>query len=283
MLINFTEINELYYKRIHYGIKTGLNETFVIGKETYNRLISEDPKCKELISPYLVGKDLKRYQPPKSDRYLILIPKGWTKRQSKGVTDSWHWLMKNYSSIASHLKPFTEKAQKRYDKGDYWWELRTCDYYDEFKNIKVCWGNLSNEAPFTIDFEGAYINAPACILSLSDKYLLGCLNSKLLWWFLKKIAAERRGGFIEAKPIYVQQIPIRTIDHTNPTDTARHHRMAELVEKMLELHKEQNESLNKEKTNLQKEIEETDKQIDKLVYELYGLTEEEIKIIEEGT
>jgi hypothetical protein len=84
--------------------------------------------------------------------------------------------------------------------------------FKKFEKEKICWGNLCQESPFTLDIEKSYINAPACILTSSDKYVLGCLNSRLLWWFLKNIAAERRGGFIEAKPMYVSKIPIYVPD-----------------------------------------------------------------------
>ncbi|RZN40365.1 MAG: hypothetical protein EFT35_03020 [Methanophagales archaeon ANME-1-THS] len=267
--------------KIYYGIKTGLNEAFVIDADTREKLIAGDPKSEELIKPFLVGKGIKRYQPLERGRYLILISKGWTKLNAEGVKDAWAWLQNNYPSIANHLKRFSEKAQKRYDQGDYWWELRACDYYEEFEKPKICWGNLCDEASFTIDFEGFYINAPACILNSNDKYLLGCMNSKLLWRFLQEIAAERRGGFIEAKPFYVEQLPIRTINFSDPVDKALHDEMVTLVEHILELHKRLAKATTEpEKAALQRQIDETDRQIDKLVYELYGLTEEEIAIVE---
>ncbi|MBN2515213.1 MAG: hypothetical protein JXC33_04180, partial [Deltaproteobacteria bacterium] len=78
-------------------------------------------------------------------------------------------------------------------------------------------------------------------------------------------------------------LPIRTIDFSNPADTARHDRMVELVEQMLDLNKRlAAATMPQEKTVIQRRIETTDRQIDQLVYELYGLTEEEIRIVEEG-
>jgi type II restriction/modification system DNA methylase subunit YeeA len=267
--------------KIYRGVLTGLNEAFVIDAATRDKLVAEDPKSEELIKPFVVGKDIKRYQPPKSKRYLILMPKGWTRLNSEGIKDSWEWLERNYPSIATHLKTFTDKAQKRYDKGDYWWELRACDYYEEFEKPKICWGNLCDEASFTIDFDTYYINAPACILNSDDNYLLGCMNSKVLWRFLQVIAAGRRGGFIEAKPFYVEQLPIRAIDLKDPSDKTSHDKIVKLVEHMLAL----NERLAKAteesaKATLQQQIDETDQQIDNLVYELYELTDEEIAIVE---
>ncbi len=76
-------MDEYVKGKIYRGILTGLNEAFVIDDETRQRLIKEDAKSAELIKPFLVGKDIKRYEPPPEERYLILIPKGWTREQMR--------------------------------------------------------------------------------------------------------------------------------------------------------------------------------------------------------
>jgi hypothetical protein len=119
---------------------------------------------------------------------------------------------------------------------------------------------------------------------LLPRYVLGILNSKLLFWYLEFISNRFRGGWITCTKQYVGKLPIRTIDFSDPQDVARHDKMVSLVERMLDLHKRLAETkAGHEKTLLQRQIEATDKQIDRLVYELYGLTEEEIKIVEEAT
>jgi hypothetical protein len=122
-------------KKVFYGIKTGLNEAFVIDEDIRKGLIKKDKNSEELIKPFLIGRDVKRYGIPKSGIYLILIPRGWTREKSNGTRDPWGWFQKNYPAIATHLLEFAGKAEKRYDKGDYWWELRACDYYDEFEKL----------------------------------------------------------------------------------------------------------------------------------------------------
>ena len=136
------------------------------------------------------------------------MAKGWTDQKSQAERNKWKWLRDNYPAIANYLSPFQGEAEKRWDKGDYWWELRACDYYDKFEYHKIIWANLCLETPFTLDEKNTYINAPACFIPVCDFYLLGLMNSSLLWFFLKHIAAGRSGGFIEAKPIYVNQMPI---------------------------------------------------------------------------
>jgi len=123
--------------RIYRGILTESNKAFVIDRETKDRLIREDPKNGEIIKPFLMGRDVHRYRIPQADRYLILIPKGWTDERAGGQKNRWKWLKENYSSIATQLKPFAKEGESRYDKGYYWWELRACDYYDAFERPKI--------------------------------------------------------------------------------------------------------------------------------------------------
>ncbi|NOQ34191.1 MAG: N-6 DNA methylase, partial [Methanosarcinales archaeon] len=268
--------------KIYYGIKTGLNEAFVIDSSTRDKLIAEDPKSAELIKPFLAGKEIKRYQPPCSERYLILIPKGWTNQKSGGVKDAWKWLQTNYPGVASHLKPFSEKAQKRYDKGEYWWELRACDYYAEFEKTKIIYAEIAAKGQFTLDLDCHYSDTTSYILGSDSRYLLGILNSKL-WTFLFSCTSSKiRGGFYRWKRQYMKILPIRTIDFSSPSETAQHDKLVSLVENMLELQKRYHGArMEQDKELYERQIKFVDAQIDGLVYDLYGLTEEEIKVVED--
>ena len=117
--------------------------------------------------------------------------------------------------------------------------------------------------------------------NISYHYLLGLLKSKALSYFLKLISTPFRGGYIALNRQYIEQLPIRTINFSDPADVARHERMVALVERMLALHKElAAATIPDDKALYQRQIESTDRQIDALVYELYGLTKEEIGIVE---
>ena len=98
---------------------------------------------------------------------------------------------------------------------------------------------------------------------------------------MKGIIPELRGGYYTLGSVYIETFPIRTINFSDPQDATRHDRMVSLVDQMLSLNKQLHEARTPhEQTSLQRQIEATDGQIDALVYELYGLTEEEIKIVE---
>ncbi|TGM55389.1 restriction endonuclease subunit R [Leptospira biflexa] len=272
-------LGEYVEGKIFYGIKTGLNEAFVIDEETKNRLVAEDPKSAEVIKPFLEGKDIKRYAHLQNKKWLILFPKGFTNERKK-LNKSFS-IEKEYPVIFQHLKLFQKKAEDRYDQGEYWWELRACDYYGEFEKEKIVWGNLSITNPFTIDFDFSFINAPACFLNTSDRYLLGIINAKVSWYFLKVISAERQGGYLEAKPIYVSQIPILRCEASESRKVELQDKIKNLANDMLTLQKEFKDSkTDSDKKHLEHKAELLDKQIDALVYQLYGLDEEEIAIVE---
>lgn len=120
---------------------------------------------------------------------------------------------------------------------------------------------------------------PKC--PLSPDYVLGLLNSRLLFWRLRSISNVFQGGWVTCTKQYVGTLPIRTIDFSDPADAARHARMVELVNRMLELHRHLAAARTEADRELySRQITATDREIDALVYELYGLTEEEIKIVE---
>ncbi len=113
------------------------------------------------------------------------------------------------------------------------------------------------------------------------RYILGIMNSVLIDFAYSLVNPEKGEALAEIKKHHVEKLPIRTIDFSDPVDKTRHDRIVEFVERMLDLNKQLAEAREPQtKTVLQRRIETTDQQIDRLVYELYELTEDEIKIVE---
>ena len=268
--------------KIFYGIKTGLNKAFIVNEATREKLIREDPRSTEIIKPFLVGKDVKRYQlPDNKGKFIILIPNGWTKQYSGESKNKWTWFQEQFPALANHCAPFTQEGEARWDKGEYWWELRTCDYYTDFEKAKIIFPDISSKPNFTLDCKFQFSGNTTYFIPKSDKYLLGILNSRLMLHYFSSTLALIRGGYMRFFTQYLMEIPIRTINNSDPAETARHGKMVALVERMLALHKQKADvKTDHEKNLIEGQIEATDKQIDALVYELYGLTEEEIRIVE---
>ncbi|MCI0463898.1 MAG: N-6 DNA methylase [Gemmataceae bacterium] len=290
-------LGEYVQHRIFRGILTGLNEAFEIDSDTRQRLIDYGPACEPLIRPFLGGQDIRRYHVRPCERYLIAIPCGWTAQTMEDARkhvakvserEAWDWLSEHHGPIARHLAPFAGAAKARQDQGEFWWELRPCDYYPVLNGPKIVYPDITKHPRFYLDTEGIYIRNTAYCLGTADPYLLGLLNSRLSWFAIGQISipfGTRAGEFrYRLFTQYAEQIPIRSIDLTSKHDKARYDLMVDLVEQMLALHKQLAAAkAPHDKTVLQAQIRATDRQIDRLVYELYGLTEDEIQIVEQAT
>jgi len=277
-----TPLEEYVMGAIFNGITTGLNKAFVIDDQTRRKLIEEDPMSGELIKPFVTDKDIKRYQPPERGKYIIVMQKGWTNTQSGDAKNAWKWLKKNYPAIARHLEPYAESAVKRIKKGDYWWELQACDYLSEFEKPKLIYSIFQMKPAFTFDSQGIfYLNGATGLIPQKNYYLLGILNSKLGQFLISCYCTPVQNGS-QLVFEYPGKVPIYTIDFDNSDDKIRHDRMVALVTEMLELHKHLSfAKTDQEKRLITQEIESTDRQIDSLVYGLYGLTADEIVVVEE--
>ena len=143
--------------------------------------------------------------------------------------------------------------------------MRSCKYWQEFEQPKIVWGNLATSPQFALAPVNSYVCAPAnLIVSENNNYLLAILNSKVAQYVISQNAALRQGGFLEFKPIYVSQVPIPTATKSQYT----------AIEKLVQ------KCLDAKKGDRHADTSELEKAIDRLVYKLYQLTYEEVKIID---
>lgn len=184
--------------QINYGIKTGYNDAFIIDESTKNALIASDPKSEELIRPILRGKDIKRYTYDFANLWIICIPCGFTNLNKTGKAED--WFSNSYNAIYSYLVKTEEELSKnrstkskglykRDDQGDYWWELRSCKYMDDFFEQNIAWQRITHENTFCLTKENTVIlDSMAFINGAKEKtyYLLAVLNSSLVKFWMKK-------------------------------------------------------------------------------------------------
>jgi adenine-specific DNA-methyltransferase len=207
------------------GILTGLTEAFLIGETIMHKLIALDKKSKDLIKPFLLGRNVKPYIGNKVSNFLLLIPKGLTIKKNLPLDnpyymneppprygnmefdEAWQWFSKEYPAIANHLLNYKDKAQVRTDQGDFWWELRACDYYDLFLKPKIMYQVLQVKPCFIYDEDGLYCNNSMWFIPSDDKVLLGILNSKMGWWLISKYCTAIQNGY-QLIWKYFSQIPI---------------------------------------------------------------------------
>jgi type I restriction-modification system DNA methylase subunit len=280
---NGIPIHEYVNGKILRGVLTGLNDAFVIDENVRSALVRKHPKASDLIRPFLLGRNVKRYVKPESEQYLIFIPNGWTKKESGTAKDKWKWFCAAYPSIAEHLAQFETEARKRYDQGEYWWELRPCDYYSSFEEPKIIYPNICKQPEFTFDTGGTFTNQKCFIIPVDDKYLLALLNSSVTYYLFKCVLPKLRGGFYEPSLVYFREFPIRLIDFARPEEKAQHEHVVSLVDQMLQAKQKLAAAKTDAEVNRHEHLcSSLDHQIDQAVYELCGLTEEEIKIVEQA-
>jgi len=249
--------------KIYRGILTGLNEAFVIDEETKKRLIKEDKCSAEMIKPFLRGRDIKRYSIREPRLYLIYVPYKWT-NEHRGKVEPETFFKKELPAIHAHLKPFEKTLKKRDDQGEYWWEMRPCKYLQEFEKPKIILQGLMIEPSFALSLEGHYLNAPANFIGSDDPYLLGLLNSRLLWFFHKNLTISVQQGFLRIYVYNLEKLPI-----VRPKE-AYSHAIVQCVNKILVA----------KKIDPKSDISMLSHEIDQMVYGLYGLTPDEIAIVE---
>jgi hypothetical protein len=277
--------------KIYRGVLTGYNDAFIIDTETRNRILAncrneeERKRTEEIIKPVLRGRDIEKYRYKWAGLWIIVIPAGWTNKH-RGRKNPEEFFKESFSSLYNHFMSFSNVKGKgkglfdRDDQGDYWWELRHCDYYSEFEKEKIVWQRVTKSPKFAIVPSGYYCEATTHFITANEdipyirKYLLGIFNSKFFEFAFYKFYM---GGGIEGeiKGEFIGRFPLPPITKENQPITDQ---IIQKVEEILTFTQSKDYDVNQEK---QEHVKRLEHEIDQLVYQLYNLTEEEIKIIEE--
>ena len=261
--------------KMHYGVKTGLNEAFFIDTETRNRLVAADPSCNEVIKPLIEGKDIGPWNVNQKGKWIIVFDtsasRKWPWSGMKDNDEAEQQFASIYPTIHEHLHPFRDRAMKRSDKGKFWWELRSCTYYSAFERAKIVWGNLSLKPGFASDENKNYVCAPAVFIESDDLSLLAVLNSSVCDWFMRFTAAQRENGFFEYKPMYVSEMPMP--DQVVRQQFINERETNKLIQNLKKLH-DGSHPADKDRVEL------VQRDVNRLVYDMFSLDKSEIEIIE---
>ncbi len=328
-----TQLGKVVNKKIYRGLTTGKNDAFVINGVKRKQLISKSGKNSERIKVLATGKEVKRNTFDFQDKYLLFT----------GFDDD---IPKEYPEIQEELDKHKEALIKRYDKGENYWNLRACAYYEEMQLPKIIYPRINNRGNFYFDEKGeVFLLDNNFFISTKSKAILALLNSKLVYFYLKNVCTTLQGGFYDFRRDKITSIPVNNnlnsieqdisiladnlIDYTDQLNKnesnfinllkskfeintiskkLQNWHELEFGEFLLELEKARKKSAKENETEyskltlseeaewmqyfneqkqktevLKEEIDKTDKDIDQMVYELYGLTEDEIEIVENAT
>lgn len=241
--------------RFYYGIKTGLNEAFVVDCTTRDRLIGEHKSSVEILKPYLRGRDVKRWNVEPANLWLIFTRRGID--------------IKKYPAVLEHLKSFKRQLMPGSPggrkAGSYeWYEIQdNVAYWKEFEGPKIITGRFMNYPTFAYDDESYFNNNGNSIIAGATPYLAGVLNSLVAWWFLTQTCTDLQNGYLQAHNENLAAVPV-----PNPK-TGDERPVGDLVCQILA----------RRKRDSAVHIADLEAEIDGLIAHLYGLTEDEYRLI----
>ena len=282
---------------IFVGTQTSADEVFVLERVRkdggtitgFSKALSTEVTVEAgIVVPFLRGKDIRRYVTPRGEACLIspydiktdtcrlLDP-----NELKGhYPEAWHYL--------EMCRAFLEKREKGRFRGAGWYGFAYPKSMHLFSKAKIIAPDFNNVASYCHDVSGHFYKTGYGIIPLDPQmnqlYLLGLLNSKLLFWYLGQVGTFLRGGYVRFWTQFLEKIPIRRVSLENKAERQSHDRMVTLVTSMLTLHQQLAAAVSEaQRTVVERQIAATDAEINRLVYGLYGLTAEEIALVEAET
>ncbi|EPF0505837.1 class I SAM-dependent DNA methyltransferase [Campylobacter coli] len=269
-----TPLKEWHGLNIYRGILTGYNEAFIITTEKRNEILAnckdeaEKERTAKLIRKMLRGRDIKRYSYEWAGLWVI------------GTFPSLKLDIEQYPALKQYLSQFLPRIEQSGEKGcrkktsNKWFETQdNIAYYEEFEKEKIVYPNMNKEFIAFFDNEFFLLNQKCFILSHQSNnkkellYLTALLNSNVNFYYFKQIGAKLGASGYEMSKIFVEKLPIPKINSKNQKIADE---LINLADEILKA-KEQDKNAN---------TQELENKINSIVYKLYNLTEEEIKIIE---
>lgn len=217
------------------GIKTGLNEVYLLSTETKNRLIEADQRSAQLIKPFFRGSDVGRWDSSTSPVWMLLL--------KSSADEAWPWrdagenaekvFASEYPAVYAHVKSYEEGLRKRQDQGRNWWELRPCAYYSLFEGPKIYFQLIQFHPCYALDRVATYGNNKTGFIPTGDLYLLAVLNSPLMWWHNWRHLPHMKDEALAPNPTVLESIPIAVpSDELRAEIETKVSRMIELTRKL---------------------------------------------------
>lgn len=264
---NGAPLGEYVKGRFYRGILTGLNEAFIVDRGTRDRLIREHKSSAEILKPFLRGRDVKRWRTEFAEQYLIKIESSenidhpWSGKAEKEAEKIF---TATYPAIHKCFEDFRSALKIRTDQGKYFWELRSCAYWNEFEKAKLVVPAISGTVNVSLDREGFFSNNKTSIFVCDNAaFVSAVVNSKVALWFTQQVFATKQGGFFDFEPRYSSQWPIPA------ASAAEQAALSGLVDGILAA----------QRTGDAATVKKLEAEIDTHVFRLYALTPAEIDLV----
>jgi hypothetical protein len=200
------------------GIKTAFNDAYLIDTPTKDALVKTDPDCAPLIRPYVRGADIGRWGLDWGEVWMITMKSSgdyhwpWAEAGQQAETV----FQKTYPSLYAHFTRHETALRKRQDQGRYWWELRSCAYWGTFAACKLFYQLIQFHSCYALDTKGTFGNNKTAFVPTNDLYLLGVLNSPLMWWHNWRYLPHMKDEALAPNPTVLESVPI-----AQPSDSIR--------------------------------------------------------------
>ncbi|HLZ25401.1 MAG TPA: Eco57I restriction-modification methylase domain-containing protein [Ktedonobacterales bacterium] len=199
------------------GIKTGFNDAFLIDTQARNALVQAYPGLTDHIRPYLSGRDVKRWSPSWAGLWILLLRSSgdyawpWHQLQEQDAEDA---LAKTFPLLYEHLMKWEIRLKNRSDKGRFWWELRSCAYYDAFDKTNIFYQDLAFHSRFCRAESGTIAEMTCFCLPARDLWLLAVLNSPTMWAYMWRNVIHGKDEVLRLKTIYIEALPIAPLSES---------------------------------------------------------------------
>ncbi|MBX2033496.1 Eco57I restriction-modification methylase domain-containing protein, partial [Campylobacter jejuni] len=217
-----TPLKDWHGLNINYGIKTGLNEAFIITTEKKDEILAnckdedEKERTAKLIRKMLRGRDIKRYRYEWAGLWVINTHNGYKSKNGEKVEAI---NIEHYPSLKKHFDEFYPQLEKRSDKGLTPYNLRNCAYIEEFEKEKIVWNPVSGEYLFSYIKEHIFFNNSLFMMTLdvfSLKYILAFMNSNCYKWLITlKTNLIQTGSYAYGAKDKIERLPIPKINSKN--------------------------------------------------------------------
>jgi hypothetical protein len=205
-----------------YGIKTGLNEAFLLDRAESQGLLKDHPELRDTIRPYLRGQDIRRWSSPDAGLFMILMKSSsdyhWPWHNASNENEAEKKLAETFPALYAHFKKFEEFKDKktgklrglrhREDQGRWWWELRPCSYYDAFSKEKICIQRIAFYPRFSVDSGHRLVNDSAVILPAQSRLLAGIFNQPIAWYYQFKKFPHKKDEALAMDIAAMNEFPI---------------------------------------------------------------------------
>jgi hypothetical protein len=276
------------------GSSSGLDNVFILrkkGKKLFTRQGKPVDIEKAMVRVPLYATNIGRYKISPQSEEVIIFPYDVTDQgyQLKSELEIKNRFPNTYQYLLSRKRELQRRKQFKSWFGfsaprNLHWHDRAQILVPLLANRGLCCQLPEDSKGYCLMASGGFSITISPGIKHYPSYVLGLLNSKLLFWRLRSISNKFRGGWITCTKQYVETLPIHLIKYSNVSEKTHHDRIVKLVDRVIELHKSLDDTwLDYERTAIKRQIEATDRQIDELVYELYGLTQEEIALVEGKT